>query len=259
MAPLPALTLKVLSLRYSSWSMRPWLVLTHAGVDFETETVSLAHMLDPTKTPTSLGERRELGSVRGLFPVLQVRRRDEKDGDGDAAAAASAAVHESLAICEYVADLCPEARLWPADPLDRARARAISCEMLTGFPHLRGECSCHLFARVPPGGFEPAEKTKEDIKRVFEIWTECLELSGGPYLFGEHFGIADAMYYPVLTRFRTYGIQLPNDDKLIEAYARAVETTPAVVKLVEMAKSQPDIPIYDDYILKLGGDPNKEL
>jgi glutathione S-transferase len=113
-----------------------------------------------------------------------------------------------------------------------------------------------MFARVP--SFEPAPKTKEDIERVFEIWTDCLDRSaGGPYLFGEYFGIADAIYYPVVTRFRTYGIELPTEK--LKAYVEAIEATPVVMKLVEMARREPGIPTYDDYIRGLGGDPNKEL
>ena len=100
------LTLTVLSLRYSSWSMRPWLALYHTGVPFDTETVSLPHMARQAEA-TTLGERRKLGSVRGLFPVLRV--------DGTP-------IHESLAICEYVADAFPDAHLWPADSLQRAAA-----------------------------------------------------------------------------------------------------------------------------------------
>lgn len=249
---LPALTLKVLSLRYSSWSMRPWLVLTQAGADFDTETVSLPSMLDPTKT-TSLSERRQLGSVRGLFPVLQVGQDGDNHKNDDEKH--DTLIHESLAICEYVAELFPNAHLWPTEPLDRAQARAICCEMTTGFMELRKECACHLFARVP--AFAPAAETLLDIERVFEIWTACLERSGGPYLFGEHFGIADAMYFPVLTRFRTYGIELPTE--LLKAYAATVEATPAVRKLMALAATEPAIPIYDDYVRKLGGDPDKEL
>src|SRR5512134_1034049 len=114
---MPKLKLTVLSLRYSSWSMRPWLVLYHSGAPFEPETVTLPHMSRESET-TSLAQRRSLGSVRGLFPVLRV--------DGTP-------IHESLAICEYVADAYPAARLWPTEPLQRAGARAICCEMVSGF------------------------------------------------------------------------------------------------------------------------------
>lgn len=229
--------------------MRPWLVMTHAGANFDTDTVSLPHMLDSAKTTTK-EKRRELGSIHGLFPILRV-----KDDDGDDTVTG---IHESLAICEYIAEVYPDAKLWPSNALDRARARAVSCEMASGFPHLRNELSCVLFGRVPSSSFTPAPKTLVDIERVFEIWTECLERSGGPYLFGANFGIADAMYYPVLTRFRTYGVEI--EGELLQNYAAAVEALPAVRQLVEKAKSEePTIPTYDAYIKKLGGDPEGGL
>jgi glutathione S-transferase len=231
------LKLTVLSLRYSSWSMRPWLVLYHTGAPFETETVALPHMTRESET-TSLAERRKLGSVRGLFPVLRV--------DGTA-------IHESLAICEYVADAFPEAHLWPADPLQRAGARAICSEMVSGFSAMRNELSCHLFGRVP--AFKPSEAARADIERVFEIWNEKLEASGGPFLFGR-FSIADAMYFPVLTRFRTYGVEVPRP---LSGYAEQLEAHPAVRALVAVAATAPRIPVYDDYLRRFGGDPDAGL
>ena len=231
------LKLTVLSLRYSSWSMRPWLALTHAGVAFETETVELPHMQRAGDT-TSLAQRRSLGSVRGLFPVLRV--------DGTP-------IHESLAICEYVADTHPAARLWPEDALRRAEARAICCEMVSGFTAMRGEMSCHWLGRVP--SFKPSPAARADVDRVFELWNEKLDRSGGPFLFGR-FSIADAMYFPILTRFRTYGIALPQP---LAAYAEALEAHPPVRALLERARTEPRIPIYDDALRKLGGDPDAAL
>lgn len=234
---MPHLKLTVLSLRYSSWSMRPWLALTHAGATFDTETVALPHMHEKIE-PTSLADRRALGSIHGLFPVLRI---DEVP------------IHESLAICEYVADAFPDAGLWPEDALSRAQARAISCEMAGGFMNMRGELSCHLFARVP--AFAPSTGALSDISRIFELWTECLNRSGGPFLFGR-FCIADAMYFPVLTRLRTYGIPLA---ETVKDYAQALETLPAVQKLTGLATSEPRIPIHDDYVRELGGSPDATL
>ena len=194
--------------------------MAQSGTDFQTETVSLAHMIDPTQT-VSLAERRKLGSVRGLFPVLHVQDGQKEE---------EAWIHESLSSSEYIAEVNPDANLWPENPFA-------------------------LFARVP--SIQPAPATLKDIERVFEIWSECLDRSGGPFLFGAHFGIVDAMYYPVLTCFRTYGIELPNAK--IEEYAMAVENYPTVMKLVEIARTEPSIPTYDNYIRKLGGDPEKEL
>jgi glutathione S-transferase len=231
------LVLTVLSLRYSSWSMRPWLALYHTGVPFETETVELPHMARQSET-TSLAQRRALGSVRGLFPVLRV--------DGTP-------IHESLAICEYVADAYADAHLWPAERLQRAGARAICSEMVTGFSAMRNELSCHLFGRVP--SFKPSEAARADIERVFEIWSEKLDASGGPFLFGR-FSIADAMYFPVLTRFRTYGVELL---KSLVAYAAALESDAAVRALFAVAATAPRIPVYDDYLRRFGGDPDAQL
>jgi glutathione S-transferase len=231
------LVLTVLSLRYSSWSMRPWLALYHTGVPFETETVELPHMARQSEA-TSLAQRRALGSVRGLFPVLRV--------DGTP-------IHESLAICEYVADAYPDAHLWPAERLQRAAARAICSEMVSGFSAMRNELSCHLFGRVP--SFRPSEAARADIDRVFEIWREKLGASGGPFLFGR-FSIADAMYFPVLTRFRTYGVEVP---KALVDYATALESDAAVRALLAVAATAPRIPVYDDYLRRFGGDPDAGL
>jgi len=246
---MPRLKLTVLSLRYSSWSMRPWLALTHAGATFSVETIELAHMqkqadfskgsIDLTKIkPTPLSDRRALGSVHGLFPVLRVD---------------DIPIHESLAICEYVAEAFPAAGLWPEDVLDRAQARAISCEMVSGFTSMRAELACHLFGRV--SGFTPSAKALSDISRVFELWGECLEHSGGPFMFGR-FGIADAMYFPVLTRLLTYDVPLA---ETVVDYARALDNLPAVQQLVEVASSEPRIAVYDDYLRALGGDPDAAL
>ncbi len=237
------LRLTVLSLRYSSWSIRPWLALRAAGASFEVETVELPGLgvqgadSGPALAKISVDElshRRSLGSVTGLFPILSV---DDTP------------VHESLAICEWVAEAFPDAGLWPIDALGRARARSACCEMVSGFQNLRTRMSCHVFARVP--GFQPEEATRADIHRVFEIWHDALSASGGPYLFG-HFGIADCMYFPVLTRFRTYGIEL---DRELESYANRLEKHAAVQAWAKEASKAPAIPAYDDSVRRLGGDP----
>jgi glutathione S-transferase len=228
--------------------MRPWLALTHAGASFETVTAEpdLGRQSMGTGDDASLAKiatdevhaRRKLGSVVGLFPVLHV--------DGTP-------IHESLAICEYVNEAFPEAKLWPDDRLARAQARAISSEMATGFANMRMNMSCQLFGRAP--GFPPNAATQRDIDRVFELWREALERSGGPFLFGR-FSIADAMYFPVRTRLRTYGVQIPED---LIGYARALDELPAVRALLEVARTAPALPAYDEAMRARGGDPTAAL
>jgi glutathione S-transferase len=118
---------------------------------------------------------------------------------------------------------------------------------------VQGELSSHLFAGVPK--FSPSAAAQTEISRIFEIWSHCLTRSGGPFLFGP-FGIADAMYFPVLARLRTYGIAPPES---LMNYAQTIEGSPAVQKLLDMARSEPRIPVYDDYVRSLGGDPETAL
>jgi glutathione S-transferase len=240
---MPDLLLRVLSLRYSSWSIRSWLALTAGGARFSAETVEIEDMAaqgvgtGPALTSISdaqLERRRAQGSITGLFPVLHV--------DGKP-------IHESLAICEWVAEAFPEAGLWPEDALDRARARAVSCEMVAGFQQLRTHMSCNVFARVPRQVCSAA--IDRDIRRVFEIWRDSLTASGGPFLFGK-FSIADCMYFPVLTRFRTYDVELDSD---AQTYARALEEHDIIGRWHQAALTAPSIPVYDEAIRSLGGDP----
>jgi len=125
--------------------------------------------------------------------------------------------------------------------------------MATSFTNMRTHMSCHLFGRVE--SFIPNAATQRDIDRVLEIWRQALARSGGPFLFGR-FSIADAMYFPVRTRFRSYGVPIPDD---LAPYASALDALPAVRALTEVARSAPLIPAYDEYLLSLGGDPNAAL
>jgi glutathione S-transferase len=242
------LSLHVISLRYSSWSMRPWLALTHAGAAFRTHTAQVelaaqsaaaADDADFAKLAhDEVAKRRQLGSITGLFPVLHV---------------AGSRIHESLAICEWVNEAFPQAGLMPETPLLRAQARAIACEMVSGFANLRNNLSSHLFARVP--GYRANAASKLEIERVFELWQEALQRSGGPFLFGR-FGIADAMYYPVRARFRTYDVAIPD---ALSPYVAALDALPAVRALEALARQSPRIPVYDEYIRSLGGDPDAAI
>jgi glutathione S-transferase len=205
------------NLNYSSWSVRPWLALKHSGLAFRVHDVGL-------KTQEGWKERILSFSGAGKVPILV---------DG------SLSVHESLAICEYVAELAPQAKLWPEDIKLRARGRAISCEMHAGFSHLRSAMSMNLRARAARTPASP--EIESEVARVLDIWRASLSSSGGPFLLGAP-SIADFMYFPVVTRFRTYGVQLPADAR---AYSDALFALPMVQELEELAKSTPPIAEYD--------------
>ena len=190
--------------RYSSWSMRPWLVLRRAGLDF-TET------LIPLSRQGATREQIAVHTPSGYVPVLKL--------DG-------AAIWDSLAICEYVADRYPEAGLWPADPLRRALARSATAEMHSGFSALRSECPMDLLAYEP----KPlSDAAAADVARIVDLWSELRrEATGhGDFLFGE-WGIVDAFFTPVATRFRTYGVDLAQhgDRGAAAAYAAALLAAP---------------------------------
>jgi glutathione S-transferase len=205
------------NLNYSSWSMRPWLALKHAGAEFHVHDIGL-------KTEPGWEDRIATFSGAGKVPVLV---------DG------ALSVHESLAICEYVAELYPAAQLWPSDRKLRARGRAISCEMLSGFNHLRHRMNANLRGRASSTPTSP--ELAAEIARVLEIWRVSLESSGGPFLLWE-FSIADCMYFPVATRFRTYGVPLP---EFAANYSERLFARPHAQELEEIAHNTPAIAEYD--------------
>ena len=205
-----SLTLHVGNKRYSSWSLRPYLALAHTGLAFETNVILLDR-------PTT---RAEIAAVTpaGRLAVLV------HDG---------LTIWDSIAICEYLHELAPEARLWPVDRAARARARAVSAEMHAGFTALRSNMPMDLCADKSGQGHTP--EALADARRVFEVWREALATSGGPFLFGE-FTIADAMYAPVTTRFTTYGVEL---DATCRGYVDAVAALPAMVAWRRDAAAEP--------------------
>jgi len=212
-----ALTLYVGSKRYSSWSLRPYLALSHAGAAFETRTI----LLD---WPTSATEIAKV-SPTGRVPVLF---------DGDLA------IWDSLAICEHAAELFPEARLWPEDRARRARARSLAAEMHSGFGAMRRAMPMELDARKPVRDLSPEAMVEvaADVRRVQAIWREALDASGGPFLFGA-FTIADAMYAPVTTRFTTYGVEI---DATSRAYVATIAALPAMRQWYADAEREPRPP-----------------
>jgi glutathione S-transferase len=172
---------------WSSWSLRPWLALKKTGAPFDEVLIQLRQGAEKSEAAI------KAHSPSGLVPFL-------KDG--------AVEIGDSLAICEYLAEKFPDAGLWPADPVARAYARAAAAEMHSGFASLRGECSMDLAAT--PKAAELSEATHKDIRRIVALWNNLLAQFGGPWLGGAEWGIADAFYTPVATRFRTYGV-LPSD------------------------------------------------
>jgi glutathione S-transferase len=187
---------------WSSWSLRPWLALKRTGAPFTETLIRL-------RTEQTGADARAAGSPTGLVPVL-------KDGD--------LAIWDSLAICEYLAEKFPAARLWPADPAARALGRAAAAEMHSSYPSLRGECPMDLSFRET---VTVSEATHNDLRRLVELWSGLLTRFGGPFLVGE-WSIADAFFTPVATRLRSYGLRLSDYADLgpCGAYAERLLETP---------------------------------
>ena len=207
---------------YSSWSMRPWVVLRQAGIPFE--EVQL-------KFDETGGGLRVAGierySAAGKVPVLLI--------DGEP-------VWDTLAICETLAELYPAKQLWPQDPKARRVARSICAEMHSGFQGLRGAMPMNIRGRYPGKGLD--EKSSQDIQRVLAIWADCRARfgKGGGLLFGT-FGIPDAFYTPVVMRFQTYGVELP---PVARAYCEAVQALAAVREWCDAARRETEFVAEDE-------------
>jgi glutathione S-transferase len=205
-----AATLTLSSKNYSSWSMRGWLMVKLAGIDFEEVIVE----------PGDADARAEilLLSPSILVPCLVY--------DG-------VRVWDTLAIGEFLHEIAPKKRLLPSDRIARAHARAICGEMHSGFVSLRQALPMNIKAHFP--AFKIWSKAQADIERIKTIWTECLKRYGGPYLFGGEIGLADAMYAPVVSRFRTYDVKLAGS---LQEYAERIWSLPAVVEWREAALAE---------------------
>ena len=216
---MPNLVLVIGNKAYSSWSLRPWLLMKQAGIAFEEIRLSLYQE----------GARQRLlqHSAAGKVPVL-------KDGD--------LTVWDSLAICEYLAEKYPDKPLWPAQPAARAHARSASAEMHSGFTNLRTQMPMNVRRAIP--GRIPTPETAAEIARVQTIWNECRGRHGadGPFLFGA-FSIADAMYAPVASRFRTYGVALAG---AAAQYSATIHALPAMQEWIAAAHAETEFnPQYE--------------
>jgi glutathione S-transferase len=209
------LTIYLGNKNYSSWSLRAWLALKRTTVAFDEVVIPL---YQPGSRETVLKY-----SPSGRVPAL---RHDDLT------------VWESLAICEYLAETFPNFALWPADQAARARARAVSAEMQSSFRALREHMPMNVRSSFPGRGVTP--EVQADINRVMAIWRDCRARYGegnGEFLFGQ-FTIADAMFAPVVTRFRTYKIDLERDAL---AYCDTIMALPAMQEWITAAKNEPMI------------------
>lgn len=188
---------------YSSWSLRPWLAMKVHGLPFRDTVIPLQ------QEDTALQIRKF--SRAGKVPVLV---------HGDVT------VWDSLAILEYLADAFPEKPWWPEDSHGRAVARAVSAEMHSGFMALRSQMPMNLRKSIPIQNLSPEIAT--DVARISELWNDCRTRFGdrGPFLFGD-FSNADAMYAPVVTRFKTYGV-IETLDSASQSYCAAILDLPAM-------------------------------
>ncbi len=207
-----AATLTISSKNYSSWSLRGWLLCRMAGLDFKEQHVD---MDDPDT-------RQELLL---LSPSVLVPRLTH----------GKVTVWDTLAIAEYLAEIAPKAGLLPKDLVARAHCRAVSGEIHSGFYHLRSALPMNLKARHQ--AFKIFSGARPDVERIKTIWTECLETYGGPWLFGKQPTMADAMYAPVCTRFRTYAVEL---DPALQTYCETVFDWPLMQEWTQGALAEPE-------------------
>lgn len=209
---MPTATLTLSSKNYSSWSLRAWLLCHMAGLPFEEQMVE----------PDDASARAELLL---LSPSVRVPRLTHGKVD----------VWDTLAIAEYLHEVYPKAGLLPTDRAARAHCRAVCGEMHSGFTSLRAALPMNIKAHF--ANFTVWSRAKGDIERVLEIWRTCLTAYGGPFLFGDHPGMADAMFAPVATRFMTYDVAL---DDVCSAYCQTLLALPCMQEWVSAAKAEPD-------------------
>ncbi len=202
-------TITLSSKNYSSWSLRGWLMAKFAGVDFDESIIA----------PDDADARAEilLLSPSILVPCLTYQ---------------GIKVWDTLAIGEFLNYIAPKAGLLPKDRARRAHCRSICGEMHSGFASLRQALPMNIKGHFP--NFKIWSKANADIERILFLWRECLDAYGGPFLFGE-LTLADAMYAPVVSRFRTYDVKL---DRRTQAYADRIWALPAMVEWREAAMAE---------------------
>jgi glutathione S-transferase len=211
---------------YSSWSMRPWVLMKQAGIAFDEVMLRFDSLTPGSHFKTEVTRLNPAARV----PVLV----DE-----------GFSVWDTLAIAEYLAERFPDKALWPTDRLARARARSVCAEMHSGFSALRNHLPMNIEASMPEVGLRVMNEhvaVRADVERIVDMWTELLAAHGGPMLFGG-FSIADAFFAPVVMRFRTYGVPLPAP---VAAYVERVAALPGVAAWVAEALVEHDFVDFDE-------------
>ena len=216
---------------YSSWSMRPWVLLQQSGIPFQEVMVRF----DSFEADSTFKKTLQGATPTGKVPLLV---------DGDLT------IWDTLAISEYLAEQFPEKHLWPTDRAARARARSICAEMHSGFASLRSACPMNIEAALPEVGaliWRDKPGVRADVQRLVNMWSALLEEHGGPLLFGD-FSVADAYFAPVCMRLKTYALPVPPS---IAAYVEHVCALPGVQAWIDQAIGEKDFLDFEEpYRLK---------
>ena len=211
---------------YSSWSMRPWVLLRQAGIAFDEVRVRFDSFEANSEFKRTVGAVSPTGKVPALV-------------DGDLV------VWDTLAIAEYVAETHPEKNLWPRDKAARARARSVCAEMHSGFTALRSNCPMNIEAHLPDTGaliWRDQPGVRADVQRLVDMWSGLLAQYGGPMLFGA-FSIADAFFAPVCMRLHSYALPVPAH---IAAYVDRVRALPGVTAWIDEALAEKDFLDFEE-------------
>ena len=217
---------------YSSWSMRPWVMLKNRAIAFEEVMLRFDGFDADSKFSQSVAKISPVGKV----PVLEH---------------GSLRIWDTLAILEYLAESFPEHKMWPAKTAERARARSICAEMHSGFTALRSACMMNIEASLPDAGalaLRDRPGVAQDVQRIESMWEQLLDAHGGPYLFGREFTIADAYYAPVCMRFYTYAL---SQKAAITSYIASIRSAPGVQDWIKGATAEKDfLPFEEPYRLR---------
>lgn len=211
---------------YSSWSMRPWVLLKQAGIPFEEVKLRFDSFDEGSEFKQAIVRINPVGKV----PVL--------DHDG-------LLIRDSLAIAEYLAEQFPDRKLWPQDKAARALARSACAEMHAGFTALRSHCAMNIEADLSEVGeriWREQAAVRADVQRIVQLWSELLQQSGGPLLFGQ-FTIADAYFVPVCVRLKTFALPVPDE---IAAYMDRVRALPGVKAWIADALAEQDFISFEE-------------